>query len=219
MSLLKKPLLIVSAILALAAFAAPSAASASELWYDSNEEPLSGVENPATASGGGEIEIRTMYSQGIRVNCQIPSVEANLWNDNEIGTASGELYEFQFSNCYFRNTWYPESWNCKGTVTGGATPELPWGVQAIGGGQVRLNDVEWVLDGTKCMWWTGGPQQQEGSLTGDWDNKSQTIAWSSADGVQNPGCQPPNGCAVWRVNGSIGLDTPSENEGPNLVLK
>jgi subtilisin family serine protease len=199
-----------------------------ELWYSVNyeewseekeefgkEEPLPGAGNPSLASGSGEIEIRTMYSEGIRINCDVSSVEGELWNANEASIASGKLTEVQFSNCYFRNTSYPESWNCEGTVTG----TTPWAIEALGAGELRLKDVDLSLDGTECLWWSGGPQPLEGTLTGDWDNEQQEISWSSADGVQGPGNLPPSPYAVWRINGSIGLDIPSEYEGPNLVLK
>jgi hypothetical protein len=210
MSLLKKPLLIVTAILALAAFTAPSAASASELWYDSNEEALPGPANPTAVSGSGEIEIRTVATPGIRINCEIPSVSGAVWNKE---AATGQLNAAQFGNsqCDFRNEWYPPSWDCKGTVTAA----MPWTILAVGDSAVQLGDVKLSLDGTKCNWWSGSkPETLEGSLIGAWDNEQQTITWNSANGVQLP-----SGGSAWTVNGSIALDAESESEGPNLTLK
>jgi hypothetical protein len=203
MPLWKKPLLVVSAILALVALAAPSAASA-EAWHV-NEEPLWGPGNPEHVSGSGSVEIRTVVTPGIRVECDVPAVAGQIWNSEE-GAGSGELTEFQFGDsktgkCDFSNDWYPPSqrW-CTGTVTSNIAS--PWPILAVGGGEVELSNIELYLDGTECYWWFGSePETLEGSLTGEWDSEQQTLNWSF-DGE----LQPPGGGYAWVVNGEVGLN-------------
>jgi hypothetical protein len=191
MSLWKKPLLIAAAVLAMAAVAAPSAASAEDptFWHLEQYEEgqkLPGPDNPISAAGeNGFLKIR--LAPGYYVRCNIPSVSGYVWND-ETGPAGivdgAQVGSGEPSTCQIHD----ESWwmHCSGKVTTNVGAQ-GWPILGLGKLDLQVSNIELEIaeiTGKNCAGLT--KLQFEGSITGQWDNESQELTWEEVGGFEDP---------------------------------